>query len=134
MNLLNQLKLLRNNQKLISIWAVVNKLDETAKAINNKTQSVEAKCMNKQFFPIGSVVMLEGGEKRLMIYGILPVNGGDSKTYDYIGCLYPEGFIDNEHCFLFNSEDIKSVEFVGYVDIEQQEFQAKISAMLSEEN
>jgi len=90
--------------------------------------------MSKQFFPIGTVVMLEGGEKRLMIYGIMPVNGDDGKTYDYIGCLYPEGFIDNEHCFLFNNEDIKTVEYLGYIDVEQQEFRAKIAVMLDEEN
>ena len=89
--------------------------------------------MNKQFFPIGTVVMLEGGEKRLMIYGILPVNRDEGKTYDYIGCLYPEGFIDNEHCFLFNNDDIKNVEFLGYVDAEQQEFRAKVAEMLDED-
>ena len=89
--------------------------------------------MNKKFFPIGTVVLLEGGEKRLMIYGILPVNGEDGITYDYIGCLYPEGFIDNEHNFLFNNEDIKDIEYLGYVDLEQQEFRAKIADMLGDE-
>lgn len=89
--------------------------------------------MPKQFFPIGTVVMLEGGEKRLMIYGIMPVNDDDRKTYDYIGCLYPEGFIDNEHCYLFNNEDIKKVEFLGFVDVEQQEFRTKISTIFDDE-
>ncbi len=90
--------------------------------------------MSKQLFPIGTVILLEGAEKRMMIYGILPVNSGDGKTYDYIGCLYPEGFIDNEHCYLFNNEDIKNVEYLGYVDVEQQEFRTKIAVMLDEEN
>jgi len=89
--------------------------------------------MSKQLFPIGTVVLLEGGEKRLMIYGILPVNSDDGKTYDYIACLYPEGFIDNDHCFLFNNEDVKNVEYLGYVDLEQQEFRAKIAEAFDEE-
>ncbi|MDR2591054.1 MAG: DUF4176 domain-containing protein [Oscillospiraceae bacterium] len=87
--------------------------------------------MEQQFFPIGTVVMLEGGEKRLMIYGILPINSDDNKTYDYIGCFYPEGFIDNDHCYLFNNEDIERVEYLGYVDVEQQEFRAKVAEMLT---
>jgi len=90
--------------------------------------------MSKQFFPIGTVVMLEGGEKRLMIYGLLPVNSDDEKTYDYIGCLYPEGFIDDEHCYLFNNEDIHNVEFLGYVDIEQQAFHNQVVEMLNAES
>ena len=89
--------------------------------------------MSKQLFPIGTVVMLNGGEKRLMIYGILPINSEDEKTYDYIGCLYPEGFIDNDHCYLFNNEDIERVEYLGYIDAEQQEFRTKVAVMLSEE-
>ena len=90
--------------------------------------------MSKQFFPIGTIVMLEGGDKRLMIYGVLPVNSDDGKTYDYIGCLYPEGFIDNDHCYLFNNEDIKNVEYLGFVDFEQQEFHAKVAEMLERED
>jgi len=90
--------------------------------------------MSKQFFPIGTVVMLEGGEKRLMIYGLLPVNSDDGITYDYIGCLYPEGFIDDENCYLFNNGDIKNVEFLGFVDIEQQAFHNHVVEMLNEED
>ena len=90
--------------------------------------------MSKQFFPIGTVVMLEGGEKRLMIYGLLPINSDDGVTYDYIGCLYPEGFIDDEHCYLFNNEDIINVEYLGYVDLEQQAFHNKVTEMLSDDN
>jgi hypothetical protein len=87
--------------------------------------------MNKQFFPIGTVVLLEGGQKNLMIYGILPVDGDDEKTYDYIGVLYPEGFIDNEHCYLFNNADIKTVEFLGYVNSEQQVFHSNVVDMVN---
>jgi hypothetical protein len=94
---------------------------------------VEAEEMDKQFFPIGTVVLLEGGEKRLMIHGILPEDSESGKTYDYIGVLYPEGFIDSENCFLFNGGDIKTVEFVGYINAEQQAFRTKVAELLAEE-
>jgi hypothetical protein len=86
----------------------------------------------KQFFPIGSVVLLEGGDKRLMIYGIMQINPQDNRQYDYIGCLYPEGFIGSEHNYLFNNDDIKKVDFVGYIDAEQQAFRVRLDEAFGE--
>jgi hypothetical protein len=87
----------------------------------------------KQLLPVGSVVLLEGGDKRLMIYGIMQKNPDDSKQYDYIGCLYPEGFMGTEHNYLFNTEDIKKVEFLGFVDSEQQAFRVRLAEFLQEQ-
>ena len=84
----------------------------------------------KQFLPIGSVVLLEGGDKRLMIYGIMQVNSNDNKQYDYIGCIYPEGYIGTEHNYLFNNEDIQKTEFIGFVDGEQQAFRIRLTEFL----
>ena len=88
----------------------------------------------KQFLPVGSVVLLEGGDKRLMVYGIMQNNPEDKKQYDYIGCLYPEGFVGAEHNYLFNNEDIKNVEFIGFVDGEQQAFRARLLEFLKEQD
>jgi hypothetical protein len=87
----------------------------------------------KQFLPVGTIVLLEGGDKRLMIYGIMQINPADSKQYDYIGCLYPEGFVGTEHNYLFNNEDIKNVVFIGFVDGEQQTFRARLGEFLKEQ-
>ena len=87
----------------------------------------------KQFLPVGSVVLLEGGDKRLMIYGIMQNNPDDNKQYDYIGCLYPEGFVGTDHNYLFNNEDVKSVEFIGFVDGEQQAFRVRLAEFLKEQ-
>ena len=87
----------------------------------------------KQFLPVGSVVLLEGGDKRLVIYGIMQINPEDSKLYDYIGCLYPEGYVGSEHNYLFNAEDVKKVDFLGFVDGEQQAFRAKLSEYFREQ-
>ena len=45
--------------------------------------------------PIGSVVLLNEAEKKLMIIGILQRNG--EEVFDYVGCPYPEGLLDSEN-------------------------------------
>lgn len=72
--------------------------------------------------PIGSVVLLRGGQKRLMIYGIKQTDTSTGTEYDYIGVLYPEGNLGNEGHFFFNGEDIQKVCFIGYRDSEWQAF------------
>ena len=75
---------------------------------------------NKDYLPIGSVVLLKEGEKRLMIFGILQANEDDlSEEYDYIGVPYPEGNLGEEHQYLFFHEDIEKVFFRGYEDEER---------------
>lgn len=85
----------------------------------------------------GSIVLLKGGNKRLMIYGRkqlitdegiknIQAQGGnvpEDSMYDYIGVFYPEGFIDEEHTYIFNHSDIIDIIFEGYEDEEEEEFQ-----------
>ena len=73
----------------------------------------------KKLLPIGSVVTLKEGKKSLMIVGIMQKDD-ENKVYDYIACVYPEGYINSELFFLFNHEDIEAVRFVGYIDAESQ--------------
>ncbi len=48
--------------------------------------------MFKNLLPIGSVIMLKGGVKKLMITGIkVSTEDQPEKFYDYIGVFYPEG-------------------------------------------
>lgn len=75
---------------------------------------------NKNLLPIGTVVKLNETEKRLMIVGILIQN--EDTRYDYIGLLYPEGYIDGETMFMFNQEDIEKIEYIGFIDAECQAF------------
>jgi len=65
--------------------------------------------------PVGSVVLLEGGNHRLMIIGYCQkLLSQPDKIYDYVGCLFPEGFISAEKNYLFNREQIDKVYHVGY--------------------
>lgn len=76
----------------------------------------------KDYLPIGSVVMLQGGQKRVMIYGRKQIQKETQKEWDYIGCLYPEGNISEEYMYLFNHENIEKVYFLGFQDEEEFQF------------
>lgn len=76
----------------------------------------------KEYLPIGSIVLLNNGNKRIMIYGRRQRDIATNKEYDYIACLYPEGNLNEQYMYLFNHEDIKDVIFRGYVDIEEENF------------
>lgn len=76
--------------------------------------------------PIGSVVLLKDGEKRLMIYGIKQFNEEKNQSYDYVGCLYPEGNVSPQYNYVFNHVDIKRIYFVGFVDAELELFRKNL--------
>jgi hypothetical protein len=79
--------------------------------------------MYNYLLPIGSIVLLKNGTKKLMITGIKPVKEDDpDRVYDYIGVIYPEGFIGNEYNFLFDHNDINDVIFRGYENPERTDF------------
>ena len=76
----------------------------------------------KDLLPIGSVVLLKDATKKLVIIGILQVNPSESKTYDYLGVPYPEGYIGSNNNFLFNHSDINDIIFNGYTNPERDIF------------
>lgn len=84
----------------------------------------------KDLLPVGSVVLLKEGQKKLMICGILQsdaANQGDE--YDYMGVLYPEGHIGEQFQYLFYHEDIDQIIFRGYEDEERDAFLTKLAAL-----
>lgn len=80
----------------------------------------------KKLLPNGSVVTLKDGKKSLMIIGAMQKDE-ENNVYDYIACVYPEGYINSELFFLFNHEDIDNVRFVGYIDAESQAYMQMLS-------
>ena len=80
----------------------------------------------KDLLPLGSIVLLEKGIKKLMIFGRLQLSKKDGKIYHYSGCAYPEGLLANDNIFLFNDEDINTLVFKGYENEEEAEFQLLI--------
>lgn len=81
----------------------------------------------KELLPIGSVVLLKEGTKKVMVFGIRQTEADSGREYDYAGVLYPEGNLGNETWFLFDDENIAEVFFRGYEDDERTEFLERLS-------
>ncbi len=82
--------------------------------------------------PIGSVVMLQGGEHRLMVTGYAQKLQNTEKVTDYVGVLWPEGFMRPDQNYLFNSDNIEDVHFLGYQTDGQKVFIARMEAALND--
>jgi len=83
--------------------------------------------------PIGSVVLLKDSSKKLMITGFAQVAADDpNRIYDYVGCVFPEGFLGPDQTYLFDSEQIENIFFIGYQDQEQMAFKIRIDEALTE--
>ena len=75
-----------------------------------------------KYLPIGSVVLLKNGTKRVMIYGRKQIHIETGKEWDYLACLYPEVNINEEFMYLFNHDQIDKVYYLGYRDDEEVKF------------
>ncbi len=92
-----------------------------------------------KYLPIGSVVLLKGAEKKIMIIGILQEETpNDEKeapmSWDYIGVMYPYGFTGVEELLVFNHDSIDSVSATGYTDNEYSEFKQELEEFLAEKS
>lgn len=89
--------------------------------------------MEGKFLPVGTVVMLKGGSKRLMITGFCIIPEDDtSKTYDYCGCLYPEGVISTSKNAVFNHDQIQQIYYMGLKDEEEIKFKNNLNKFLND--
>ncbi|MCR4596554.1 MAG: DUF4176 domain-containing protein [Lachnospiraceae bacterium] len=82
--------------------------------------------MERNLLPIGTVVLLKGGEKRVMICGRIQTKAGEDEIYDYSACYFPEGIIDPKRMFFFNNDAIERIFFIGLQDEEELAYQKAI--------
>lgn len=82
------------------------------------------------FLPIGSVVLLKEGEHRLMITGYAQKLADKDEVYDYVGCLWPEGFMRADQNVVFNHDMIDTVFFLGLQTDGQMIFMQKMQTAL----
>lgn len=81
-----------------------------------------------KFLPIGSVVILKGGTKKVMITGFCSIAETDrTQVYDYSGCIYPEGYLSSNQICLFNHDQIEELFFLGYENDEESEFKKSLA-------
>lgn len=89
--------------------------------------------MKERFLPIGTVVLLKGAKKELMItsYCIFPTGteynkegeevAPSQKMYEYGACPYPEGILDSNTINAFNHNQIEKIIHMGYESESQKE-------------
>lgn len=86
----------------------------------------------KEYLPLGSVITLKNGSKRLMIVGRLQNQIGSNDIYDYAAVLWPEGLVDSKHFYLFNQEDLDKLYYIGLQDMEEFQFRSVLKSKLNE--
>lgn len=92
--------------------------------------------VGEKYLPLGSVVMLKGASKRLMVTGFCTMAADDESgvMFDYSGCMYPEGVISSDQTALFNHDQIEKVYHLGLVDEEEKSFKVKLNQLINSEN
>lgn len=94
-----------------------------------EVSDISVKYNEDEFLPIGSVVLLEGGNKRIMICGRIQAQAGSDIIYDYSACYYPEGIVDPKSMFFFNRDAIETVYFRGYEDQDELDYRHELEQL-----
>ncbi|PKJ52508.1 DUF4176 domain-containing protein [Bacillus sp. SN10] len=81
-----------------------------------------------KLLPIGTVVKLEDMEQSVMIIGRMAISE-DKREFDYVGVLYPIGFIGNENVLCFNYDKITEEMHKGYMTDEELVLREKLLKM-----
>ena len=90
--------------------------------------------IKEKYLPIGTVVILKGATKRLMISGFCALdNSNKDKIWDYSGCMYPEGFLNSNQICLFDHDQIDKIYHIGLSnDSEEKEFKESLNIFMDE--
>lgn len=111
--------------------------------VNNKGEIIMSKELserqsnklleNEEYLPIGTVVTVGDGTKKLMIIGLLQTKAENNQIYDYSAVLYPEGYISPNETYLFNKNQISRIYYLGYVSQEQKLANEELTTIVNSE-
>lgn len=88
--------------------------------------------MRDKYLPVGSVVLLQNGSKRVMINGFCTMDASKpDKIYDYSGVLFPEGSLSSDQTLLFDHSQIVRIDHIGLDDQEEREFKVKLAQIVA---
>ena len=82
-----------------------------------------------KLLPIGTIVLLKGGTKRVLIVGYLPQELNSSEVYDYSGVPFPEGLIDSKKILLIDQNQIEKICHESINDDETSEIIKKVEEL-----
>lgn len=86
----------------------------------------------QELLPLGSIVTIEGTERKLMIVGRalgVKTDDGGEELYDYAAVVYPFGIIGDALLYM-NHDAVRAVVFKGFEDEEDVEMRTSISEVL----
>lgn len=87
----------------------------------------------KKYLPIGTVLTLKEGTKKIMITGFCCIaEDNKNKIYDYCGCLYPQGVVSSTSNLLFDHEQINIIHYFGYLDDEEKTFKEELTTIVDQ--
>lgn len=88
--------------------------------------------MEEKYLPIGTVVLLKGGTKKVMINGYCAVaEDNKNKIYDYRGCPFPEGVIESNGVALFDHSQINEIIHMGFKNAESIDLSDKLELIVN---
>ncbi|MDE5888801.1 MAG: DUF4176 domain-containing protein [Bacilli bacterium] len=91
--------------------------------------------IREKYLPVGSVVLLQNGSKRVMINGFCTMDASKpDKIYDYSGVLFPEGSLSSDQTLLFDHSQIIRIDHIGLDDQEEREFKVKLAQIVAAAN
>jgi hypothetical protein len=82
--------------------------------------------IGEDLLPIGSVVLVEGINQPLMVYGRKQQQVNEDKMWDYVSCPYPHGNLSKDYNVFFNHNQIASLLFKGFETVEELELRNKL--------
>ena len=88
--------------------------------------------MYENLLPIGSVILLKGGQRKLMITGRILSDQKMEEIYDYVGVIYPIGMTGDDNQFFFNDDAIEQIFFIGFQDEDELSFREEVLSELGE--
>lgn len=91
--------------------------------------------MEEKYLPIGTVVLLKGATKKVMINGFCATTEAKpGKIFDYRGCPFPEGVLESNGVALFDHDQIEEICHIGYKNNESIELSDKLEIIINSKN
>ncbi len=91
--------------------------------------------MKEKFLPLGTVVLIKGGTKKVMITGFCAVTEEDkNKIWDYRGCPFPEGIMESEGVALFDHDQISEIVHIGFENPESINFSDRLNIIIERQS
>ena len=88
--------------------------------------------IGEKYLPVGTVVLLQNGTKRVMINGFCTMDANNpSRIFDYSGVLFPEGSLSSDQTLLFDHNQIVRVDHMGLNDEEEKSFKIKLKEIVA---